>query len=130
VERPLQLLVVSAKTAVGLREQAKKYAGHLEKHGEESLADVLSHGRKWTEPFRGAVGGGVVIVGGGEAKLEGFAGGEVPVGCVVGRLEESRRPKVGFFVYRAGVAIRGYGEGAVRDAAGCIGRRWSGVQRF
>ncbi|WP_147094779.1 CurL C-terminal domain-containing protein, partial [Myxococcus fulvus] len=106
-ERPKHVLVLSARSASALEEQAKQYAGSL---GEGAVGDVCftaSVGRTHLEQRLAVVGASAEEL---KTKLERVVAGEAVAGVVKGQAVGKEKRKVAFLFTGQGSQYVGMGE--------------------
>ena len=96
VERPVQLLTLTAKTETALRQLVQRYQDYLQAHPQINLADLGFTSNSGRSQFGYRLS--IVATSTAEAnhKLANYLAGQTTPGIITGRLENSTQPKIAF----------------------------------
>lgn len=110
IERPLDVLTLSAKSASALKELASRFEHHLAAHPEESLADVCfsANGGRSHFAYRLAATAGTPTQL--REQLAAFVGGREATGLQSKHLQSKNAPRVAFLFTGQGSQYHGMGQ--------------------
>jgi phthiocerol/phenolphthiocerol synthesis type-I polyketide synthase C len=109
IERPLHVLALSAKSALSLRELARRYENHLATHPDESLADVCfsaNAGRSHFTHRLAAISDSPALL---RERLAAFGAGGQATGLQSRHVQSKNSPRVAFLFTGQGSQYSGMG---------------------